>query len=74
LGLKEPFDYYFNEMAVEAARREASGLTRNNNSKRESWITALSLTEQGQRLPTRGNTAIKKEVLTLSPGNVAEGS
>jgi hypothetical protein len=27
LGLKGPFDYYSNEMAVEAARRGASGLS-----------------------------------------------
>jgi hypothetical protein len=52
-GLKELFDYYSNEIAVEAARQGASGrikglLSRNIYSERESWTTALSLTKQGQ--------------------------
>jgi hypothetical protein len=34
LGLKELSDYYFSEIAVEAARREASGLNKNGYSHR----------------------------------------
>jgi hypothetical protein len=49
-------------------------LSQNVYSKRESWTTALSLTEQGHKQPARENTTDKKELLTLSLGNVAEGS
>jgi hypothetical protein len=50
-------------------------LSLNIYSKRESWTTALSLNEQGQKggSPEK-NTTIKKELLTLSPGNVAKES
>ncbi len=49
-------------------------LSRNIYSKRESWKTALSITKQGKTQHTKGNITSKKELLTLSPGNVAEGS
>jgi hypothetical protein len=54
LGLKRLSDYYFNEIAVEAARWGPVGqikglLSWNIDSKRESWTTALSLTKQGQK-------------------------
>ncbi len=49
-------------------------LSRNIYSNRESWITALSLTEEGQKgSPPEKNATYKKELLTLTPGNVAEG-
>jgi hypothetical protein len=49
--------------------------SRNIYSQKNSWTTALSFTEQGQEgsLPDK-NTTNKKELLTLSQGNVAEGS
>jgi hypothetical protein len=50
LGLKGLSDYHSNETAVMAAKQEASGLnkrllSRKHLLKRESWTTALSLTE-----------------------------
>ncbi len=43
--------------------------------KKREWRTALSLTKEGAKcgLPEK-NTIIKKELFTLSPSNVAEGS
>jgi hypothetical protein len=42
--------------------------------KRESWTTTLGLTKQGQKAaPPEKNTTGKKELLTLTPGNVAKG-
>jgi hypothetical protein len=49
-------------------------LSRNIYSKRESWSTALSLTEQGQKAAPENNATRKKELLSLFPGNIAEGS
>ncbi len=59
LGLKGLSDYHSNEMAVEAARWEASGPNKRATLmkhllKRESWTAALSLTEfKGKRQPAR---------------------
>jgi hypothetical protein len=55
LGLKELFNHNSNEIAVEAARREASEpnkravLTKYLLKKGGNWTTALSLTKQGQK-------------------------
>jgi hypothetical protein len=49
-------------------------LSWNIYSKRESWTIALSQTEQRAKgsLPEK-NTPVKKELLTLAPGNIADG-
>jgi hypothetical protein len=80
LGLKGPSGYYSNGIEVEVARWEASGPNKRatitkylfkerelDNSFNPNWIRAKG------SLPEK-NTAIRKELLTLSPGNVAEGS
>ncbi len=76
LVLKELSDYHSNEIAVEAARWGASGaikglLSQNIHSKKESWTTALSLTEQRTRSSPLDKNPIdkKKELLTLAPGD-----
>jgi hypothetical protein len=72
-------DYYSNDIAVKAARwrtRESNkGLFSGNiYSKRESWTTALRLAKQGPKSsPPEKNIISNKELLTLTPGNVAEG-
>jgi hypothetical protein len=45
-------------------------------SKNESWKTALILTEKGQKAAHQIKSTMdkKKELLTLTPGNYAEGS
>ncbi len=55
LGLKGLSDYHSNKIAVEAARWGPVGRIKKATlaeyllKKRESWTTALSLTEQGQK-------------------------
>jgi hypothetical protein len=49
LGINGLFDYCYNEIAVEAARRGPMGQIKGLSSKRERWATALSLNEQGQK-------------------------
>jgi hypothetical protein len=41
---------------------------------RKSWTIALSLTELGQKAAYQKTPLLKKELLTLSPGDVAEGN
>jgi hypothetical protein len=45
---------------------QKKGLLSQNIYSRESWTTALSLTEQGQKAAARENTTSKKELFTLS--------
>jgi hypothetical protein len=70
-------DYHSNEAAVEAARLGDSelnkGATLMGYLLKESWTTALSLTEQGQMGLPEKNTTSKKELLTPTPCNVADG-
>jgi hypothetical protein len=80
LGLKGLSDYHSNETAVEAVRQGASGPNKratliNYLLKKESLQTALSLTEKGQEAARQmKSTPHKKEkLLTLTPGDVADG-
>jgi hypothetical protein len=62
-------------MAVKAVRREASGPNKRSTLmkhlvKRESWTTALRLTEQREKGSLKArNTTDKKELLILAPGD-----
>ncbi len=65
-------DYYFNEIAVEAARPEASGPNKRATlseyllKKREhNMITALSLTEQGQKASRRRKIPLVRKSYSL---------
>ncbi len=79
LGLKGASDYYSNEIALEAARREARGLNKRatltkyllkknelDNRSKPNWI-------KDERQPTRENTTSKKELLTLYLGMLQKG-
>ncbi len=73
-------DYYSNEIAVEAARWGASGpnkraiLTEYLFKKRELDNSSRPNGTRAKGSPPENNTTSKKELLTLSPGKVAEGS
>ncbi len=73
LGLKGLTDYHSNETAVEAARwgpvGRIKGLLSLHYSKKDSYKTALSLTEKGQKAARqmKSTTDIKEELLTLTP-------
>ncbi len=79
VGLKRLSDYHFNQTVVESARWGASVLNKRDTLteyllKKESRTTALSLTRHRAKgsLPEK-NTTVKKELLTLTLGNVADG-
>jgi hypothetical protein len=72
-------DYHSNEKAVKAARRGPVGIIKgllsgHVYSKKESWKTALSLTEKGQKAARqmKSTTDKKEELLTLTPGDDAD--
>jgi hypothetical protein len=78
LGLKGLSDHS-NEIAFEVARWEASGP--NNRAifteyllKKRELENSSKPNQTGKTQHTSGNTTSKKELLALSPGNVAEGS
>ncbi len=80
LGLKGLSDYHSNETAVEAARRGASGPNKRATLikyllKKESLKTALSFTEKGQKAARQMKSTLhkKEKLLTLTPGDVADG-
>ncbi len=77
--VKVTVDYNFNEIAVEAASWGASGPSKKGYS-HGNLLKKRELDNSSKRNQTRAkgslpenNTTDKKEQLTLTPGNVAEG-
>jgi hypothetical protein len=81
LGLKGLSDYISNEIAVEASRWEASGLKKGYSQEISTVLKERELDNSSKpnRIRAKGSpsektTAVKKELLTLFPGSVAEES